>query len=110
MGKEEQQLPDGERRKEMLAITLRVEALERGMKENTVITKDLSDKVAAGLVTVDNIKKDTKELVEIFKNAKGATKVFIWFGKIIAWTSGILVAIGAIGTVINGIIHGKWPW
>lgn len=107
---EKEEKPTEERRKEMLAITLRVEALERGMKENTTLTQNLSNRLDIGLVTVDNIKKDTKELVEIFKNAKGAARVFIWIGSFIKWGGGIFIAVGVIVTAINAIAHGKWPW
>lgn len=67
-------------RRDMRALQIRVSALERGVKENTELTETVS--------------VDTKELLDLFRAAKGGFRVVGWLGTFAKWVAGI-VAGGA---------------
>lgn len=69
----------------------------------------LDDRVKKLELDVAAIKKDTSELVLIFKNAKLGVHILVGLGKIAKWVGSVAVACIAIWALIYGIKAGIPP-
>lgn len=74
---------------DLLQLERRMFGLRKDLDENTELCS--------------KIKKDTAELVEIFKNAKGANKLFI---SIVKWATIVAVFVTALITALRSMGKG----
>lgn len=65
----------------------------------TVSHEQIYDRLVAVEAKVDEIDKNTKDLVEAINAAKGAVKVLNWIASIaqpVLWVSGLILAAGVL--------------
>jgi len=63
-------------------ISIRMDAFERQLKENTDATND--------------VKENTQELVDILNSWKGAMQVFAWLGKVAKPIAAVVTFVGTV--------------
>ena len=73
----------------LAALVLRVDGVERGVRENTTITA--------------NNAADTRELLDMFRAAKGGLTVMSWLGRLAKWVAGFVAAFVAIYAFIQNM-------
>ena len=78
---------DNQRR--LMALESRMTSVEREVAENTALTVGVS--------------ADTRELLDLFRAARGGLKVMGWLGGLLKWLAGIAAAFAAIYAFIQNI-------
>lgn len=87
----------------MLAMQLRMSALEAGLKKNTELCEAVDKKA-------DKIEKNTADLVAIFRGAKAVVKGAETSGNFVKWCSGVTASIAALYILVYTILNGHPPW
>lgn len=80
-------------------VGMQMEALRLELGEHQSIVEEMKD-------DWDQFLKDFKEMLEIFRSAKGFFKVLGWLGTVSRWIIGIGIVVGAIYTLVT---TGHWP-
>lgn len=85
--------------------TERMNKLEAGINANTT-------EIQKNTKLTEELKADTRELLEVFRAVKGGFRVLGWFGIGAKWLGGVAAAATAIygfGLLLWQILHGNLP-
>ena len=77
-------------------LSARVRSLERGLAENTATTRRIE-------TLVQRNEDDTKELLELSRDAKGGFRMLAYLGSALKWIIGITAPIVAIWLGLKGL-------
>ena len=80
----------------------RVDSLENGHRF-------LSDQITKNTALTEEVKKDTSEIVAIFKSMQTLGAVVIILGKVAKWITVVSAAGLVIWALVYGLIHGLPP-